>query len=222
MEVTEDGELKQVDPIRSPVGIDPDMLSQRIPLERIDHLRYQYPIGERGPSALKAHMEQVTMFLLPDGTFITIFQVSGASVVNPIVERMTHDYSIVRKHGDASFLLQSVMDGIVDHAIPITDSFRQEINDLETHVLALPRMKFTKKLHQMTAQLSMLKRTLAPTQALVHALRVRDARSPLTDISRTYMGDVMDHCNTMVEDIESMLALCDKLIDLVSLWSLGT
>jgi Mg2+ and Co2+ transporter CorA len=161
-------------------------------------------------------MEQVTMFLLPDGTFITLFQVSGASVVNPIVERLTHDYSIVRKHGDASFLLQSVMDGIVDHAIPITDSFRQEINDLETHVLALPRMKFTKELHQMTAQLSMLKRTLAPTQALVHALRGRDARSPLTDISRTYMGDVMDHCNTMVEDIESMLALCDKLIDLVS------
>ena len=215
MEVTEDGELKQVDPFKSPVGIDPDMLCQRMPLEQVDHFRYQYPVGERGPNGLKAHMEQVTMFLLPDGTFITLFQVSGASVVNPIVERLTHDYSIVRKQSDASFLLQSVMDGIVDHAIPITDAFRQEINDLETHVLALPRMKFTKELHQMTAQLSMLKRTLAPTQALVHALRGKDARSPLTDISRTYMGDVMDHCNTMVEDIDSMLALCDKLIDLV-------
>ncbi|KAF9277363.1 hypothetical protein BGZ88_001193 [Linnemannia elongata] len=215
MEVNEDGGLKQVDPLKSPVGIDPEMLCQRIPLEQIDHFRYQYPVGERGPNALKALMEQVTMFLLPDGTFITLFQVSGASVVNPIVERLTHDFSIVRKQGDASFLLQSVMDGIVDHAIPITDAFRQEINDLETHVLALPRMKFTKELHQMTAQLSMLKRTLAPTQALVHALRGRDVRSPLTDISRTYMGDVMDHCNTMVEDIDSMLALCDKLIDLI-------
>ncbi|KAF9125357.1 hypothetical protein BGX30_000507 [Mortierella sp. GBA39] len=215
MEVAEDGELKLVDPFKSPVGIDPDMICQRMPLENVDYFRYQYPVGERGPKVLKAHMEQVTMFLLPDGTFITIFQVSGASVVNPIVERLTHDYSIVRKHGDASFLLQSVMDGIVDHAIPITDAFRQEINDLETHVLALPRMKFTKELHQLTAQLSMLKRTLAPTQALVHALRGKDARSPLTDISRTYMGDVMDHCNTMVEDIDSMLALCDKLIDMI-------
>ncbi|KAF9124435.1 hypothetical protein BGW39_008214 [Mortierella sp. 14UC] len=215
MEVMEDGELKQADPFRNPVGIDPEMISQRIPLERLDHLKYQYPVGERGPGVLKAHMEQVTMFLLPDGTFITIFQVSGASVVNPIVERLTHDFSIVRKQGDASFLLQSVMDGIVDHAIPITDAFRQEINDLETHVLALPRMKFTKELHQMTAQLSLLKRTLAPTQALVHALRGKDARSPLTAISRTYMGDVMDHCNTMVEDIESMLSLCEKLIDLI-------
>ncbi|KAF8929777.1 hypothetical protein BGZ47_000882 [Haplosporangium gracile] len=215
MEVTEDGGLKQVDPFKSPVGIDPEMLCHRIPLEQIDHLRYQYPVGEHDPSSLKAHMEQVTMFLLPDGTFITLFQVSGASVVNPIVERLTHDFTIVRKQGDASFLLQSVMDGIVDHAIPITDAFRQEINDLETHVLALPRMTFTKELHQMTAQLSMLKRTLAPTQALVHALRGKDARSPLTDISRTYMGDVMDHCNTMVEDIDSMLTLCEKLIDMI-------
>ncbi|KAF9096831.1 hypothetical protein BGX29_008425 [Mortierella sp. GBA35] len=215
METTEDGGLRQVDPLKSPVGIDPDMLSQRIPLEHLDHFKYQYPVSERGTSVLKAQMEQVTMFLLPDGTFITIFQVSGASVVNPIAERLTHDYSIVRKQGDASFLLQSVMDGIVDHAIPITDAFRQEINDLETHVLALPRMKFTKELHHMTAQLSLLKRTLAPTQALVHALRGNDARSPLTTISKTYMGDVMDHCNTMVEDIELMLALCEKLIDLI-------
>ncbi|KAF9917752.1 hypothetical protein FBU30_000551 [Linnemannia zychae] len=214
-EATADGGYKHVDPYKSPVGIDPEMLSQRMPLEHIDNFKYHFSRTERGASILKAFMEQVTMFLLPDGTLITLFQVSGASIVDPIVERMTHDYSIVRKYGDASFLLQSVMDGIVDHAIPITDAFRQEINDLEAHVLALPRMKFTKELHQMTAQLSMLKRTLAPTQALVHALRGRDARSPLTDISRTYMGDVMDHCNTMVEDIDSMLALCDKLIDLI-------
>lgn len=36
------------------------------------------------------------------------------------------------------------------------------------------------------------------------------------------MGDVMDHCNTMVEDIDSMLALCDKLIDLVGKMVIGT
>ncbi|KAF9952406.1 hypothetical protein BGZ72_006307 [Mortierella alpina] len=214
MEETEDGTLRQVDPVSSPHGIDPDILSQRLPLDKLDHYRYQYPVKEtRG--ALRVQMEQVTMFLLNDGTLITLFQVSGESVVNPIVERLMQTYSIVRKNDDASFLLQSVIDGIVDHAIPITDAFRMEINELETHVLALPRMKFTKELHRMTAQLSMLKRTLAPTQALVHALRGKDERSPLTSLSRTYMRDVMDHCNTMVEDIDSMLALCEKLINMI-------
>ncbi|KAF8930046.1 hypothetical protein BGZ58_008508 [Dissophora ornata] len=213
METMANGDLRQVDPSSGHHRVDPEILNQRLPLDKLDHYRYQYPL-EQNAKGLKVQMEQVTMFLLQDGTLLTIFQVSGRSVVAPIAERLTHDFSIVRKHNDASFLLQSVIDGIVDHSIPITDAFRQEINELETHVLALPRMKFTKQLHQMTAQLSMLKRTLAPTQVLVHALRGRDERSPLSNLSRTYMGDVMDHCNTMVEDIDSMLALCEKLINM--------
>ncbi|KAI1312287.1 hypothetical protein EDD11_002977 [Mortierella claussenii] len=214
METMEDGELRQVDPLQSQHGIDPENLKQRMALDKMDHYRRRYPI-EDVEGGLKVQMEQVTIFLLEDGTLITLFQVSGSSVVKPIVERLTHDFSIVRKYNDASFLLQSVIDGIVDHAIPITDAFRQEINELEAHVLALPRMKFTKELHQLTAQLSLLKRTLSPTQALVHALRGKDDRSPLSSLSRTYMGDVMDHCNTMVEDIDSMLALCEKLINMI-------
>ncbi|KAG0304661.1 hypothetical protein BGZ98_005233, partial [Dissophora globulifera] len=165
METLEDGRLRQVDLVSAGHTVDPDILSQRLPLDKLDHYKHQYPI-DRNIGGFSVQMEQVTIFLLQDGTLITLFQVSGKSVVAPIVERMTHDYSIVRKHNDASFLLQSVIDGIVDHAIPITDAFRQEINELEMHVLALPRMKFTKELHQMTSQLSMLKRTLAPTQAL--------------------------------------------------------
>ncbi|KAF9954617.1 hypothetical protein BGZ65_003916 [Modicella reniformis] len=218
METLEDGALEQVDPHSADHSINPEVLNQRIPLEKLDRFKYQYPLKD-GVGGFQVHMEQVTMFLLDDGTLITIFQVSGGSVVAPIVERLSHDFALVRKTNDASFLLQSVMDGIVDHAIPITDAFRQEINDLETHVLALPRMKFTKDLHQMSTQLLLLKRTLAPTQALVHALRGRgrgeDERSPLTGLARTYMGDVIDHCNTMVEDIESMLGLCEKLINLI-------
>ncbi|KAF9321418.1 hypothetical protein BG003_001931 [Podila horticola] len=214
MEILDDGELRQVDPIVAPHGLDPELLSKRIPLERLDHYKYRYA-KMQAYGALRVQMEQVTIFLLEDGTLITLFQVSGESVVNPIVERLAHDYNITRKQNDASFLLQSIIDGIVDHAIPITDAFRQEINELETHVLAMPRMRFTRDLHKMTAQLSMMKRTLAPTQSLVHALRGKDARSPLTNIAKTYMGDVMDHCNTMVEDIDSMLALCEKLINMI-------
>ncbi|KAF9387946.1 hypothetical protein CPB97_001837 [Podila verticillata] len=214
METLDDGELRQVDPTVAPHGLDPELLSKRIPLDKLDHYKYRYP-KMQAYGALRVQMEQVTIFLLEDSTLITLFQVSGESVVNPIVERLAHDYNIARKQNDASFLLQSVIDGIVDHAIPITDAFRQEINELETHVLAMPRMKFTRDLHRMTAQLSMMKRTLAPTQSLVHALRGKDSRSPLTSISKTYMGDVMDHCNTMVEDIDSMLALCEKLINMI-------
>ncbi|KAI7832689.1 hypothetical protein BC939DRAFT_434072 [Gamsiella multidivaricata] len=215
METLENGEVREVDPTATSTGIHPDILSHRLPLDKLDHYKQQYPVSYNREGGFKVELEQVTMFLLDDGTLITMFQVSGKSVVAPIAGRIIQDFSIVRKNNDASFLLQSVIDGIVDHAIPITDAFRQAINELETHVLALPSMKFTKELHQMTAQLSTLKRTLAPTQTLVHALRGKDERSPLSSLSRTYMGDVADHCNTLVEDIDSMLSLCAALIDMI-------
>ncbi|KAG0092915.1 hypothetical protein BGZ92_008150 [Podila epicladia] len=215
METLGDGTLRQIVPMDSPHGIDPSYLSQRLPLEELDNYKQNNMTSYTAQDTLKVQMEQVAIFLLEDGTLITLFQVSGQSVVTPIVERLSHDYSITRKHEDVTFLLQSVIDAIVDHAIPITAAFRYEINDLELHVLAMPRMKYTRDLHRLTAQLSMLKRTLAPTQMLVHSLRGKTEKSPLSSLARTYMADVMDHCNTMVEDIDSMLGLCEKLINMV-------
>jgi Mg2+ and Co2+ transporter CorA len=215
-----DGESRQVDPYTSPHGINPDFLSQRLPLTQLDSYKPYHYVEEQNYEDLHVEMEQVTLLLLEGGTLITLFQVSGQSVVAPIVERLSHDYSLTRKHGDASFLLQSVIDGIVDHAIPIADAFRHEINNLASRVLTLPKMMFTRDLHRVTSQLSMLKRTLVPTQMLVHSLRGKDERSPLSPLARTYMRDVMDHCNTMVEDIDSMLSLCEKLINMVRSTSL--
>ncbi|KAG0377919.1 hypothetical protein BGX24_005171 [Mortierella sp. AD032] len=210
-----EGESRQVDAFTNPHGIDPNFLSQRLPLEQLDSYKHYHYNEEDNYEDLHVEMEQVTLLLLEAGTLITLFQVSGQSVVAPIVERLSHDYSLARKHGDASFLLQSVMDGIVDQAIPIADAFRHEINNLEARVLALPKMMFTRELHRVTSQLSMLKRTIVPTQMLVHSLRGKDERSPLTPLARIYMGDVMDHCNTMVEDIDTMLSLCEKLINMI-------
>ncbi|KAF9114241.1 hypothetical protein BGX27_011367 [Mortierella sp. AM989] len=217
MESLPDGEFRQVEPYTSPYGIDPELLNQRLPLEKLDNYKHDHYAVHGHYERLHVHLEQVTFFLLQEeNTLITFFQVSGQSVVAPIIENISqHDFSITRRQSDVSFLLQTIMDGIVDHAIPITDAFRREINKLETQVIAMPRMSFTGELHRLSAQLAMLKRTLAPTQILVHSLRGKDERSPLTSLARTYMADVMDHCNTMVEDIDSMLALCEKLINMI-------
>lgn len=177
-------------------GIDPNYLSQCVPLEELDNYKHNNTTSYTSQDTLKVQMEQVAIFLLEDGTLITLFQVSGQSVVAPIVERLLHDYSITRKHEDATFLLQSVIDAIVDHAIPITAAFRYEINDLELHVLAMPRMKYTRDLHRLTAQLSMLKRTLAPTQMLVHSLRGKTSTGEDGEVAAVVAGkDVYGRCD---------------------------
>lgn len=213
VEETEDGVQRNVIHHDDFDGLDPRMLSDRVPLEKLDRFR-QYPQYTKFGN-LKVLMEQVIMFFLPNNTLLTFFQVSGHTVVTPLIERLGQDFSMTRRHGDASFLLQAILDAIVDHALPITNAFRQEINEMEQHVLALPAMKYMHGLHRLSRQLSLLRRTVVPTQTLVATLRKKDERSPLTPLARTYLGDVMDHCNTMVEEIDTMLAVCEKLIDLV-------
>ncbi|KAF9926566.1 hypothetical protein FBU30_003853 [Linnemannia zychae] len=210
-----DGESRQVDPYPVTHEVDPDIFKKRLPLEQLDSCKNYHYAEEQNYDSLHVEMEQVTLLLLEGGTLLTLFQVSGRTVVAPIVERLSHSYSLVRKHGDASFLLQSVIDGIVDHALPIVDALRFEIDEVNIRVLALPSMSCTKTLNQLTAHLSMLRRTLDPTQKLVHALLGQDERSPLSPLARTYMGDVMDHCKTMVEDIDTMLNLCERLINMI-------
>ncbi|KAG0265716.1 hypothetical protein DFQ27_000449 [Actinomortierella ambigua] len=219
LEEMDDGERRPVGPYADVEGLDLQRLRYRIPLENLDRYRRQhYRVQESGrPGNLKVLMEQVSMFLLPGGTLLTLFQVSGETMVNPLLDRLSQEgeASMARRHSDSSFLFQAVLDGLVDHAMPIVNAFRREINDREETVLAMPAMKYMRGLHRLSRQLSLLRRTMVPTQTLVATLKKRDERIPLTPLARTYFGDVLDHCNTMVEEIDTMQALCGNLIDLI-------
>ncbi|KAF9165550.1 hypothetical protein DFQ26_009801 [Actinomortierella ambigua] len=219
LEEMDDGERRPVGPYADVEGLDLQRLRYRIPLENLDRYRRQhYHVRESGrPGNLKVLMEQVSMFLLPGGTLLTLFQVSGETMVNPLLDRLSQEgeASMARRHSDSSFLFQAVLDGLVDHAMPIVNAFRREINDREETVLAMPAMKYMRGLHRLSRQLSLLRRTMVPTQTLVATLKKRDERIPLTPLARTYFGDVLDHCNTMVEEIDTMQALCGNLIDLI-------
>ncbi|KAG0223411.1 hypothetical protein BGW42_005907 [Actinomortierella wolfii] len=213
VEEMEDGARRPVTPHEDSDGLNPRMLFQRIPLEHLDRFRASRARAKLGD--LKVLMEQVSMFLLPDGVLLTFFQVSGDTMISSLMTRLGDKTSLVRMHSDTSFLLQAVLDGVVDHAIPIITAFRQEINDQEERVLAMPAMKYTRGLHRLARQLSLLRRTVVPTQSLVATLRKKDERSPLSSLARTYLGDVLDHCNTMVEDIDTMHSTCTSLIDMI-------
>ncbi|KAF9970944.1 hypothetical protein BGZ73_006184 [Actinomortierella ambigua] len=222
LEEMENGERRPVSPYVDYEELDLKMLNHRLPLEHLDRYRHRddYRHGHvRGEKSgnLKVLVEQVSMFLLPNGTLLTLFQVGGQTMILPLLDRLCQEgeASMARRHSDSSFLFQAVLDGLVDHAMPIVDAFRHEINDQEERVLAMPAMKYMRGLHRLSRQLSLLRRTVVPTQTLVATLRKKDERIPLTPLARTYFGDVLDHCNTMVEEIDTMQSLCGNLIDLI-------
>ncbi|KAL1925806.1 uncharacterized protein VTP21DRAFT_689 [Calcarisporiella thermophila] len=150
--------------------------------------------------------------LLKENTLITLFKTCGNMVTAPILSRLKRSKTLLRTSGDATLLLQAVLDAIVDHTIPIVEQYRHQIRDLEGRVLMRPKMKYTRELHIITGELILLKCSLTPTHALIQSLRDHEHISP---IARTYLGNVLDHSAGVVEALEIMNKVAENLINLI-------
>ncbi|KAJ3077596.1 hypothetical protein HK102_005098, partial [Quaeritorhiza haematococci] len=78
---------------------------------------------------------------------------------------------MLRESSDASFLLHSLMDGVVDQYFPIVEKYDKQINELQDLVLITPKTMYTKTLHVIAKELAQLRRALHPTIQLVSTLR---------------------------------------------------
>ncbi|TPX67492.1 hypothetical protein SpCBS45565_g03763 [Spizellomyces sp. 'palustris'] len=171
--------------------------------------------------------EQTNFFLLREGVLLSIFQNEGQKVTAPIYTRLGEVGTVLRDSEDASFLLFSLMDTVTDHFFPILDGYKHLLDLMETLVFKDPKAEATQELHVIAKELGVLRRTLMPTKNLVVTLRENGKHfAPTVDVSpppqpfiskltKTYLGDVKDHVNTVVDGLESYESDARHLIDLI-------
>ncbi|RGB37410.1 hypothetical protein C1646_694883 [Rhizophagus diaphanus] len=165
---------------------------------------------------LHVTVEQVSIFLLENHILITIFKCSGSSVYKPILARINQSRTLLRTAQEASLLMEAVIDGIVDLAIPIKDSYRHQIAELEGKLLIRPKMDYTRELHIISGELTILKRTLGPVQGLVTLLREHsDEKNLISHLARTYFMDVSDHIIEIVDDLDTMTKITENLVNMI-------
>lgn len=167
-------------------------------------------------------VEQASMFLLRDGTLITMFQsVGNDKIARTLLNKLEGFRSLLTDSQDASYLFNAVLDAVVDHTLPLVQVYSSRIATLESRVLldSRPQAGLTKELHLLSNDLKLLRRTLVPTQHLVHKLQNTHDKdnnqgflSPLTVL---YLSDVYDHISTVVEDMISLAEDAKDLIDLI-------
>lgn len=98
------------------------------------------------------------------------------------MNRLASETTILRTSEDASLLLQSIVDAVVDLSFPIATAYQELIADLvypfpicadaqEIDVLTNPQMQHTRELHIVSGELNILKRTLYPLYNMINALR---------------------------------------------------
>ncbi|CAG8516776.1 6537_t:CDS:10 [Acaulospora morrowiae] len=174
--------------------------------------RYLEAHKELRKMKLSVAVEQVNIILRNDGTLITIFQHSGKLVYNPILSRIDHPKTILRTSQDASLLMEAVIDAIVDLALPIIDSYRHQIAELEGKLLIQPKIDYMRELHMISGELALLKKTLAPVKGLVSILTKHGDKSLLSEVAKVYFSDVSDHCIDIEDNLEAMFKITENLV----------
>jgi Mg2+ and Co2+ transporter CorA len=137
-------------------------------LDRLDYMERHSALSQKG---LSVSMEQVSMFLTQDNTVISFFEYSGQEIEVPIVRRLQSPETILRKSCDATMLAQSVLDAIIDMAIPVTIAYQDAIGDLELDVLTDPDIQQSTTLYILTSEIAILRNAIAPIASLIVSLK---------------------------------------------------
>ncbi|KAJ7068833.1 hypothetical protein C8F01DRAFT_1365103 [Mycena amicta] len=215
----------------------PDELTQDPSAPHTDDVIRQRQIEQAKINALKQGTLRVSVtpmfiFLFRDGTVISLTQHAPPDLTMPISERLRRADTILRTSVDPSMLVQSLISLIVDKAVQVIDSYHDQISDIERQILLKPKPTTVRKLHIVSGDLVLHKRTLEPIKTLVYGLRRYDVDrcAALVDQSdpnmkgkkivgfmshkcKIYLADTFDHTEYILSTLDMIAGIGDSLTD---------
>jgi len=153
--------------------------------------------------------EQISIFL-GHNTVLT-FQESPGDVWDGIRQRIQTSGSRLRAN-DASFLVHSLLDAIVDACFPILEFYGDRLEDVEEEVLASPTPEAIRNIHSLKRELLLLRRAVWPMREVISALQ-RESHPCMSEATRTYMRDVYDHTVQIIDIVETYREMATGLTE---------
>ncbi|KAK0643764.1 hypothetical protein B0T16DRAFT_494732 [Cercophora newfieldiana] len=149
--------------------------------------------------------EQVSIFLTSDNTVIAFFESSADDVEVPILTRLTSPSTILRQSCNASLLTQAIM----DMAIPDLYILASKVKKMRTFIQPIENIINTIREHKTPSFLHL------DHETSLRDLRDLDKGVIITPVTAMYLGDVLDHCLLIRDNLWEITKAADDLIDLV-------
>ncbi|KAJ7193572.1 magnesium transporter [Mycena pura] len=172
------------------------------------------------------------IFLLRDGTVITIHPTPSLKLTQPITGRLHQLDSGLRTSADASILVQSLLSLGADMALEVITAYQRKIKKFERKILMKPTIETVRNLHILSADLLLHRRTLGPIKTVVYGLRRYDTDrvAALVDMSApenkdvkvvgfmshnslVYLADVHDHMEYVLSQLDVIAGVGQNLVD---------
>lgn len=153
--------------------------------------------------------QQVSAFIRSDS--LVTFQEEGDDIWHNVRARLTTGGGL--RSPDASYLAYRLLDTAVDHFFPVLEEYGEELGQIEQVVLTTPRPAMLHRIHGIKRDLAVLRRVVWPMRDLVAELR-RSDQIVVTSTTRTYLGDVYEHCVQVIDIVETFRDLASSLTDL--------
>jgi len=142
--------------------------------------------------------EQITIFL--GHRTVLSFREAPSTIWDPLRQRLQAKNSRLRLN-DASFLVYSLLDAIIDQFFPILETYSDQADDLERRVLRRPDRRSIRAIHRFKRDMLLLHRAAWPLREVVANLQ-RETHECMGDATRVYLHDLYDHVIQIMDIIE--------------------
>ena len=153
--------------------------------------------------------EQLSIFL-GHKTVLT-FQQSHDDRWDPIRQRIRAKGSRLRSN-DASFLVYSLLDSVVDNCFPILEQYSERAQELESLILQGSGPNLLNEVHQLKRDLLLLRWVIWPMREDVQTLQ-RDPHECMSDTTQVYLRDLYDHVIQIIEIVETYREIASDLTE---------
>lgn len=138
---------------------------------------------------------QISLFL-GHNTVLT-FREAPSNVWDHVRQRLRTRGSRLRNH-DASFLVHSLLDAIVDQCFPILEHYGDQMAAIETLLLDSPQRHTNQRINEIKQDLLLVRSVMWPMREMV-ALLQREPHECISDDTRIYLRDLYDHVVQIIE-----------------------
>jgi magnesium transporter len=155
------------------------------------------------------HTEQVSLFLIDN--LIVSFHEGSTDAFEPVRERLRHGVGSLRTHS-ADALLHALLDLVIDHGFPVLEQLGEQIEALESDILATAARENLKTLHRLKRGLRMLRRMLWPQREVLNGL-LSEQQTLISKPTKIYLRDCYDHTIQIMDLLETYRDMTSSMLD---------